>query len=250
MSLNRYNLQDLVLKQYQYKLRSYTDLFYGLVIAQVIALLLSFNGISNMNSSSTYWTFSVKLISTEIIIVFTMLWMFANAFHFTRKQYRDADFSFISNRLSSNLSSILQIFTLAVIASVTTTLLGVLLRVIAYFRIGAHNIPYETFVLPVSDLLLGVASLMVYLILVGSIGYFFGSLVQWNKVFVVVFPAFVIGLTFIEARVGGSDSLVFKLVKFYVLESSFLLFVIKAMATSAIMFAASIVLTNRLEVRK
>ncbi|OEH85078.1 hypothetical protein BHU72_05560 [Desulfuribacillus stibiiarsenatis] len=244
------SMLDIASKQFQYKLRSYFDIFISLMIVQLIGVLFSFNGVGSMSSSFANLTFQIRTISNEIIIVFAMIWMFSIAIKFSTKMYRDVDFAFVSNRTTSTISSIAVLVTIGVVTGITTSLLGILLRVISFFYLGADAMSYQYFYLSPQELLMSALSNTLYVILVAAIGYFFGMLVQWNKIFIVLLPTFVIGMLILEARQGGSHSLTYKVIEFFIYESSIAVFALKVIVTASILFFTTIILSKRLEVRR
>src|SRR6476660_9775510 len=130
MSLTKVNLAETVKKQYKFKLKANIDVFSSLVWIQLLAILFSLGGVASMGGGSVDLNFNVKYYSADLVVVFTMLWSFVTAITITTKPYRNHDFTFVSNRLSSSLSNILFLLTVSFIGSITATLAGNLVKLL------------------------------------------------------------------------------------------------------------------------
>jgi hypothetical protein len=82
-----------------------------------------------------------------------------------------------------------------------------------------------------------------------SIGYLFGTLAQVSKAFIIVIPVLLIGFLFLDVSFNPMP-IQQEIYQFYFLESSFVLFLLKILLTTAILFGASSILFNRMGVRK
>ena len=112
MSLtNQLIWQKTVKKQYFFKLKANIDAFSSLVWIQLLAHLFSLGGVASMGMGGTNLSVDVKYYSADLVIGFTMLWAFVTAITITTKPYRNHDFTFVTNRLSSSLSNILFLLT-------------------------------------------------------------------------------------------------------------------------------------------
>lgn len=187
---------------------------------------------------------SARNYSANLVILLTFIWMLGIARILPAKLYRDLDFTLVTNRMSSNLSNIGFLLTAGVYAGITSTLFAVLLRVIMYFSTGKTQIINNGFQLALGDLLLGMFISILYLVLFAALGYLFGVLSQINVMFVIAVPAVIIGLAFVQP---GFLKAVFK---FFTSETSLFLFTLKILLTSFGLFALSILLSDRMEVRK
>ncbi len=237
-------------QQYKYKLKSYVNLFYTLIGVQGIAFLFSLGGTGGMSSTfGNTITVSLKNYSGDILITFTFFWAFIVAYLLTTKEYRDMDFTFVSNRLSSNLANIVFLITANILGGLTAILGGVLLRVIVFFNVGSTNILRENFFISPGYLLSGFILTGLYLLLLSSIGYLCGVLVQLNRVFLVVLPGLFFGTLILAGR-GNQLETVFKVVHFITQESSLPIFAIKIILVVGLLFTAASLLSDKLEVRK
>ncbi|MEH7010827.1 hypothetical protein V7087_08390 [Neobacillus niacini] len=245
MSLSRIRLQDIVKKQYAYKLRAYIQVFMSLVFIQMLAILFSFNGVGMMGTSSNTFDINVHFYSADIVVIFTMLWALITAILITTQTYRNDDFAFITNRLSSNLSNMLFLLTASMIGGFTAMLSSYVMRILMYVFGGTEYLYTPT---AASEWLIGFIASILYVLLFTALGYFFGTLVQINKVFVVLLPALFIGLLIVGA--GTMNGTVLNNVfEFIFMESSLAIFMVKIVILAALLFSGSALMSNRMEVR-
>lgn len=247
MSLTIANLTEIVKKQYFFKLRANIDAFSSLLGIQLLAILISIGGENSFYSSSnTVFSLRVSYFSANAVIGFSMIWAFVTAITITTKPYRNHDFTFVTNRLSSSLSNIMFLLTASIIGGVTAMLarnLPLVLRNL-FFDNQIYIMP-----ITVSDFLLGIFVAIVYLFGVSAIGYFVGTLVQISKLFVLFLPTLFIGMLILGTTINGEPFIV-GIFKFYFMESSIGLFLLKMFMTTAFFFIASISMLNRMEVRR
>ncbi|GAB6171503.1 hypothetical protein JCM15765_09810 [Paradesulfitobacterium aromaticivorans] len=244
MSLNEINLRSLTLKQYLFKLKGYSGLVYGLIITQIVALLFSLGPNGSVGSGTDGLSVSVKTYSANIIIFFSFAWIIVIAGSLTTKQYKDMEFSLVANRISSNLSNIGFLITCAVWAGISSTLMGVLQRMIMYFTLDRAMFMRDGFLTVPADLLLGAFVTSLYLILLAASGYLIRVIIEVHKVFVILIPAVLIGLLR-----SYTDSLI-AIFNFFTSEHLLLFFTLKILSASIILFGMSILLSNRMEVRQ
>ncbi len=245
MFLTEARLPDITLKQYKYKLNSYIGAFQSLMLIQLLGILLSLSGTSSMSSGfSDGVSISIKFYTGDLIVAFTMIWSLMIGILLTTKAYRYDDFTFVTSRFTSNLSSMLFLITASVIGAISALLAGVLLKVIIYF---ASDIPPLGFQ-PFEDLHIGILAAFFSLLLFSGAGYFAGMLVQIHKMFAFLLPAFFVGLLVLDAKNSSEEGLLFHIASFFA-DSSLLLFSLKTITISAIFYAAAIAISNRLEVR-
>jgi hypothetical protein len=247
MSLTATSLFDAVKKQYLYKMKSRLGLFLSMAGVQVLALLLSLGGLSSSGMGTQYLYIYISDFSSEMVIWFTCLWMFVIAVYVTTKDYQNIDFTFVSNRLSANLSNGAFLVTAALIGGVTAMLSGYLLRIIVYFRSSQYLLSHNFIVAP-DVIFTGIAVTLLYLLLFGALGYFCGVLVQLSKAFAVILPGLFFG-ALILARRGDQMQVPLKVIDFFRVESSLTLLAVKVILVIVLIYACSFVLSNRLEVR-
>jgi hypothetical protein len=246
MSLTSANMNVVVKRQYLFKLKANIDAFSSLIGIQVIALLFSLGGMGMSGSSSSYFTLTVRSYSADVVMAFTMIWGLVTAITITTRSYRNFDFTFVTNRLSSNLSNVLFLVTASLLGGVTSILSGYLVRVAGYFFLGHTLYSSE---MAVGELILGIIAASLYILTASSIGYLFGTLAQVSKAFIIVIPALLIGFLFLDISFNPMP-IQQEIYQFYFIESSFILFLIKILLTTAILFGTSSILFNRMGVRQ
>lgn len=236
-------------KQFCFKLKANIGLMSTMIALQAVAVLFSLTGTGQMGISSNYINLSVNYISNQLIVIFTAAWAFYMAILLTTKSYRNIDFAFVANRITSNLANIGLLFTYSLIGGLTSVLTGVLLRVIGYFYFGSTNIVGQTFFITSWELLIGFMAATFYILLMSAIGYFIGVLAQLSQVFSFLVPALLFGTLIFESR-SGAAGIVLEAIKFFINEGSLSIFAFKIMTFVLILFVTAINLSNRLEVRK
>lgn len=248
MSLTETNVLSVAKTQYRYKTKANAGMFFPLIAAQMLALLISFNGVASSGGGTDNYSYTIRHISSDIIIIFTLIWAFIIGINLASNSFR-MDFTFISNRLSSHLSSLGFLLTAAVIGGVTATLSGVLLRVILFISQGGVDAGSGFWIAPLS-LLSGTFTAVLYALLLCVIGYFAGMLTLRNRAFAVLLLGLFIGTLFVNARSTGTAQHVINAIEFFTNESSFPLFFVKIILVSALMFGCVILFSDRMEVRK
>lgn len=249
MSLTKPSLMSVVKKQFAYKLMAYTPVFTTLIFIQLLAILFSFGGTGGGGSSSNNLEINIHYYSADIIVIFTMLWGLITAILITTKAYRNDDFAFVTNRLSSNLSNFLFLLMASILGGITAMLSTSLLKVIMYYFVGWKSHDFHHLMGASDHLMLGLGVSVFYVLLFSALGYFIGTLIQINKAFTFLLPAAVIGMLILEVvKVGPS---IWKIVYDFIFdESSLTLFVFKILVTVGILFSSAFVLSNRMEVRQ
>ncbi|GIN86644.1 hypothetical protein J6TS2_30300 [Heyndrickxia sporothermodurans] len=248
MSLIEINQIDIVKKQYFFKLRSYVQIFSTMMILQVIGLLFSIGGVGGSGTSNDNVSVEVSYYSSSTVMMLTFLWAFISAILITTKATRYDDFSFITNRLTSHLSNILFLLTASVIGGITAFLSGYLLKIIIYFFIDIKIINEGSMNITVSEILIGIFASILYVLLTCALGYMVGTLVQLHKIFIVLFPGLLIGLNMWSIQNG--KMVIEEITEFFNSESSLVLFFVKVILTTGLLFSSSIAISNRMEVRK
>jgi len=248
MSLTKVRLWDVVKQQYRYKLKGYIQVFMSMVVLQVLALIFSLNGVGNAGASGGLLNVNTSYFSADFVLAFTMLWGFITAILITTKAYSNDDFIFVTNRLSSHLSNVLFLVTASILGGLTTILSTFLLKVIVFlFKSDVYLASSADLAAPMT-LLVGVSSASLYILLLCSLGYLVGTLIQWSKLFAVLLPAVFVGGLLLNA-LSGEAGILAVLYAFFMTESSFPLFFLKVVCTSVVLFWGAFGLSNRLEVR-
>ncbi|AMM93194.1 hypothetical protein QUF81_16080 [Peribacillus simplex] len=246
MSLTKVNLKKTIKKQYFFKLKANIDAFSSLIGIQLLALLFSIGGVGSAGMGGSNISVNIEYYSADLVIGFTLIWAFVTAITITTKPYRNHDFTFVTNRLSSSLSNILFLLTASIVGGITAILAGNLLKVLAFIFLderiyGVHS--------GLQELVMGIGVTIFYVFLVSSIGYFIGTLVQVSKLFIILISVLLFGTLFLEASIQKEPFLV-NVFTFYTMESTLSLFIIKVIVTVAVFFSVAISILNRMEVRR
>lgn len=248
MSLKQISLQDVVKRQYLFKLKSYFGVFGTLMLLQVVSLLLAFNGTSSFGSGSDSISVTISYYSADVTIAFTILWGIISSILLTTKAYRFDDYTFVANRLSSHLANILFIVTMSIVGGLTAMLSSFALRSSLHYFINVEMVKSFSLLDAPLELFVGIGATILYVLLASCVGYFVGTLVQFHKVLIVLIPVAFFGSFFITNEQGEPqipmvlNSLLFS-------ESSFPLFAVKVIVIAAILLVMSVVGSNRMGVR-
>ncbi|MDD4239081.1 MAG: hypothetical protein PHT62_11095 [Desulfotomaculaceae bacterium] len=248
MSLTETSILAVAKTQYHYKTKAHAGLFYALIAVQLLAFLFSLNGVGSSGGGSPSISYTIKYITGDMIIIFTLIWAFSIGISMANNGFK-TDFTFVSNRLSSHLSSLAFLLTAAVIAGVTATLCGLLLRVVMFLSHGGVDAGPAFWIAPPA-LLSGIFAATLYAVLLSIIGYLIGMLTQRYPAFVVLLPGLLFGTLFVEARSTGQTGTLISAIEFFSTEGSHALLALKVVLVSSIVFGCVILFFNRMEVRK
>jgi len=248
MSLTETSLFEAVRNQYLYKLKSRLAIFVAMAGAQVLALLFSFGGVASYGMGSQYLDVSVRYYSSNIVIWFTILWIAIIAGKVTARDEQNIDFTFVSNRLSGNLSNAAFLVTAAFIGGITAILSGFLLRIMLYFK-GNSYLLSQNFIAAPDVIFSGMAVTVLYLLLFGALGYFCGVLARLSKLFIVLLAGLFFGITMFAGSNPPVLAVFSRVYDFFRGESSLALLALKALITMVLLYVCSFILSNRLEVR-
>ncbi|MGP7816435.1 hypothetical protein [Niallia sp. 01092] len=245
MYLNESSMFSVVKKQFFYKFRCNTSSFFQLIAIQLLALFFSFTNISSWATGNNLLSVEAKVYSNAFIITLTILWALFTCISYGGRKFRNYDFTLVSNRLASYFSTLLFIFFQSIIASVSALCTGLLFHVLIFFTKNSDFLLWDNFYISFSELLLSMFILFLYVFLASSIGFFMGSLVQLSKAFVVILPALVIGLFILE----GSNVNTASFVEYFIHEHSLIIFTVKTIAASGIIWCFVLLILSRLEVK-
>ncbi|WP_246943633.1 hypothetical protein [Bacillus pinisoli] len=238
MSLTETSVSQIILRQYRYKWNSFFGVITSLIITQMVGILISLGSTSGGGSSSDTLSVNISYFSGDIIISFSFIWALIVAILLTTKAYRFEDFTYVTNRLTSNLSSILFLVSASIVGGITTILSSICYKLIVVFIYHDVYLIYS----PISfkELVLAMVVTTLYMILFMSIGYLIGMVGQLHRLFMFVFPPLLLFLLF---RNDGA------VIESFIFEHSFLLFFIKTFGVSFLFFVLSVIFSNRMEVR-
>lgn len=245
MSLIKPSLAQIVKRLYVYKLKAYLGSLATLLILQLLAILFSRGMVASSTSGMNDLYINVAFYSADLVLVFTFVWAFITSLLITTKVNRFPDFTFVTNRLSSNLANIFYIFTVSMLAGSSAMLCSHLVKMSIHF-FSSRQVIGSQLALPFPELLLGVVATSLYVLLFGAVGYFIGMLVQMHP----LLPLF-LGGSFLALFVGagiGTD-LLENIYEFFFYEASLLIFAGKVSISVVLLFLGATLLSSRMEVR-
>ncbi|MBK5242300.1 hypothetical protein [Clostridium sp.] len=242
MSLVKNNFISVVRKQYGFKLQGFSKFFFIIIVTQIIGMLFTMSNAGGMTSTSNEtYSFKIEQNSTIYVFIFTIAIVTGATILLNLKEYKDMDFTFVTNRISSNISNIGFLITLSLFGAVTSALSGVLTRTIKYFLIGSSKIIEVGFYLTPGEIMCSIGANFLYFILFSSLVYFCTVLTQKSNIFFVII--LIVVVLFTQTPLFGN------IIEFYGKENNFLIFMIKALIMVTIFFTASILVSNNQEVR-
>jgi hypothetical protein len=241
MSLVKSNFMSVVKKQYIYKLKGYSKFFLTIIITQIIGMVFTLsNAGGNAATSNGIYSFNIERNSTIPVFLFTLFCIMGATIVLNLKEYKDMDFTFISNQNSSNLSNMAFLITLSLFGAVTSTLSGVLTRTIKYLFIGGSKIIESGFFLTPGEVMFSIGATFLYILLFSSAVYFGTVLTQKSNIFIIVILAIII--------LFPQNPMFKNILWFYGRESSFFIFALKVLMTCGVFFLGSLLVSNKLEV--
>jgi hypothetical protein len=242
MYLVKSDFMAVVKKQYMFKLQGFSKFFFIIIVTQILGMLFTLtNAGGTMGTSHETYSLNIDIYSTLQVFIFTIAIVTFATILINLKEYKDMDFTLVTNRISSNISNIGFLITLSLFGAVTSALSGVLTRTIKYFFIGSSKIAEVGFYLTPVEIMYSIGADFLYFILFSSLVYFCTVLTQKSNVFIVIILTVVVLLT--QTPLFGN------IIEFYVKENNFLIFMIKDLITAITFFLASVLVSNNMEVR-
>lgn len=243
MSLNRPGLGGLVWNQFIFKLQAYSGIFLTMVIVQLFAHLFDNSGMMGMGSGNV--SINIHFYSADTVFMLTVIWMFISAILITTRAYREDDFTFVTSRLSSNLSNILFLVAASLAGAITVILSGFLVRTVT-FLFSNENFVSAGIPASAGDLFSGMGATFLYLLLFGGVGYLIGSIVQLHRGFIVVVPAVLIGGFILGIQ---QENFFEQVGLFFFAERSFFPFLLKTLLTTGLLFLCAIFVSLQKEAK-
>lgn len=247
MSFVQVKTSEVIGKQLVYKWRSYAGVFTSLVVIQLLGVLFSLLATSGYVRSTLGYDVRVQTFTVDMVIVFTIFWGFITALLLTTRAYREDDFAFVTNRSSSNISTIAFLTLIGLISSVTAALSFYLMRVVIFLN-GTEGDAVISNASVDASLFLIIFYTFGSVILFSSMGYVAGVMVQWSKLFIFILPTVAIG-GLILLHQTSDGSVVEAFFSFYYREANLLYFLLKTTVTAAAFYSVAVLLSNRQEVK-
>lgn len=256
MYLIETNLFKLAKKQYLFKLKTNFGLFFSLMLVQIFAIFISLGGVGSATGGGPGLDINITFVSGNIAFVFTLIWAFTISTIVTNIKNKNIDFTFVSNRFTSNFSNIGLLITLSLYGGLTAALSSNLIKILFYYISDNQNVINSGLLASPQYILINIISTIFYIILISSIGYFLGSLVQLNKIFILLCSAalpfvIILGLKLFSPNMNSTFiDFIKNLINFYISESSLFIFTVKILITASVFFSGAVLLSNRMEVKK
>lgn len=248
MSLNKVSLTTTVKNQVHYKLKAYIGVFTSFVILQIFALLLTMGSNGGGHYSWDGIEISYSAYSFITIFMLTIIWGFIQSIIISSKTNWEKSFPFVGTRLSHDLSNFIFLLFMSAIAGILTVLTDFLLRVIIYYFFINENIDFYHSALTGQELLSGLTTVSLYLILFCAIGYLLGTITRLHRMMPVLLPAIIVGIFIGMAQT--QSSLFMQILEFYYQEEHAVVFTLKIIVPVLLLFLTSVLISSRVEVRK
>lgn len=233
----------IIKKQFMFKVRSYSGMIWTLMVLQLLALFFSFNGVGSSGGGFSLIQMNHTIYNANFIIVFTFLWMMISAIIVTTKAYQLDDYTFITTRRTSHISNALFLVAAGIYGALTAMLAGHMVRVFFILRTGDGFYTLTPYSL--TEWLTGFAAVFFYLMMFASVGYAIGMLFQMHVYVKVAAICIVFLLSF--SGLAGEVLNIRSMFLFYFSESDLIIFMFKTAGTSVLLFALTLLMTDRLE---
>lgn len=243
--MQQIQLKNIVKTQFQYKMRAHISLLSTLVLYQVIFIILGIFLSSVMfGSGNGIVSIDINVYSANIVISITMIWSFIAGVFLTRKSSKLTMNIFVVDKQSNHLANGLLILFISAFAGVTAFLSHFVIASGVLF-IQGDNTFQSIEVLTFKEVCLGIIITVLYVLLVCVIGYLIGEFAQLSKgLTIAVIVLCVFGSNIYEIAV-----LYGKISSFYLLEINIILFSVKILITTIVLFIIAMFVGKRLEVR-
>jgi len=238
---------EAVKTQFLFKLRAQYGIFSTMIIVQLVAILFSFgessvgSGMNNIHIHSTGY-------AGNILLFLTFAWAGMMGFRLTLKQSKDVMYTFVTDRKTNHLANVLMIATLSIVGGVSAYLISFIFKITMYLWRGTDTLLFIEKP-AVSFLLIGMVGTILYMMLVASLAYFIGEIIQFHKVFVIIVPVFILGMLIVSVNYGYMEWYS-NILPYYIFEKNFIMFIVKTLSTSVIALFLAALIGQRLEVRR
>lgn len=244
MYLTEPKLFDIVKKQFFLKLNSSGAAFTTLIILQIITSFPSFSGNHYYSDFSEFPSIEFIKTTNDGPVGATIFWALFLGVMLTSSARQNESFTFVTNRLSHHLSNLGFMLTAAVIGGFTVVLTGSAIKLLTFLRYSEVLVNSPGLLASSGDFMLRTATAIGYIALFFLIGYTIGSLLQQKVWFI---PIIVIG--WVSFIFGFQVLSLENTATFFANEQSIAFFLLKISGVIIALFAFSVTITNRLEVR-
>ena len=247
MSLPELKLSQAVKRQYGMTMCTLGSSFYrNLIFLEIVFCLLAYLSITTYGTTINHlYHLRLRIVSGSQPLWAAMLYVAGMAWVMASDRQRSMAFTFVTNRLSHNLSNVAALCTMSSIAAVVSTLSMVLARV-TLTLISGSIVFAEGFRFTPLDLLYCGAAVFGYSFLGAAIAYLTAIILRREpRLFAFVPLVMLLGL-----KVPLAGDALGDILAFYLAEPSTLLFLLKTVLTALLLFAAACWGSQRLEVRR
>ncbi|MEK5040074.1 hypothetical protein [Sporosarcina sp. FSL K6-3457] len=244
MYLTEPKFLDIVRQQFRFKMNANASAFTKLIVLQLAFLFMNHSYGTSLGNN-TIQIYEQNFSNTSIVGA-TWLWAFFLGLLLTSAAQRNESFTFVTNRFSYHGANFLFMLTASIIGGLTAVLIGSVLKLYTLLRFEDIIISSQQglFAAP-ADFFIQLMTAIAYTMLFFMLSYTIGMFIQLNKAFLLLF---VIGWI-ILAIIGGFPFIQY-IFEFFWHEHSITLFLLKISGTVLGLFALSVEITNRLEVKR
>lgn len=242
LSIQPINFRRAVMLQVIYKLKAYYHVFGTMIIYQFVALLFSFQG-QYASTSINFTTVTTSIYSADIMISFTLLWLFTTSFYITNSASKNILLPFITNKQSNHAANFIMMLLFSFIGTVSAIGLGFTIRLGVVLYNGIENILFIDF-FTMTELSITLFVTFLYHLLVFSFGYVIGEAIRLHRSFILLVPLLLFGL-FMVGVIFLNDAILFT---FFTMERSLYMFVIKVIVAVVIFWLIAFYIDRKKEV--
>ncbi|KGR75685.1 hypothetical protein [Ureibacillus manganicus] len=238
MSLNSWTTSQLIWKQVKWKCKAFSQSFITLIGVLIVIQLLGWNGSGSSGGGFNQFSVYINIFSLDMNVLITCMWAFVQSLLMQGRVQHQDDYSFVTNRFVTNVSNAIVVIIYSFIATlIAMATLYISTVVIQLFR-GIEIIRDELIVNPVDAIVI-----FLIILLIAAIGFFIGSAFHLSKLLgigvIVLFIIIMYRLPMLPTNA----------IQFF-FDGGDLLFILKAVVSSILIFGLSIQMLNRNEVTR
>ena len=183
------------LKAYLFKVRAYSGYLGGLILVQLLAMGLVLSSSVSLGMGTNNLRIVLHTYSSQLVLVFSVVWSFIVSIVVTSRSSKDAVFSFPGSRQTDSLSDLAFMLTCCVFGAVTTAFFGVAVR-LELLLVFPGGVLAQGFYPVFGDLCVIAVATFSYMLLLSAAGYFAGTLFRFSKVFIAVVTVLIVFVCF------------------------------------------------------
>lgn len=243
--MQQVQLKNIVKIQFQYKMRAHMSMLSTLMLYQIIFIALGILlSSTSFGSGNETVSFTINEYSANNVIGVTMIWSFIAGVILTKKSSKEIMNTLVVSKQSNHLANGLFILLISVFAGITAFLSHFIIASGVSLIRGVEFLTSQGGLL-FNEVFSGMIITLLYILLISVIGYMLGAFAQVNKGITIV--------VIVLCLFGGSISKVMhvysKIGSFYYLETNIILFTVKILITTVVLFIVAMSVGKRLEAR-